>query len=93
MVPQKRYKPHTSSDRRRYVDEVNLEPSIHFYMQKPDEEGILLRDAMHARFARLVGRDEPMFQERGPSISVRLNVSLAPYSFAVAHTYLSMYWS
>jgi len=73
LVPQKRYKPHTSSDRRRYVDEVNLEPSIHFFMQKPDEEGIPLRDAMHGRFARLVSRDEPMFQERGPSISVRIN--------------------
>jgi hypothetical protein len=72
-VPQKRYKPHTSSDRRRYVDEINLEPSIHFYMQRPDEEGIPLRDAMHGRFARLVARDEPMFQERGPSISVRIN--------------------
>jgi len=72
MVPQKRYKPHTSSDRRRYVDEVNLEQSIHFYMHKPDEEGIPLRDAMHGRFARLMGRDEPMFQERGPSISVRI---------------------
>jgi len=73
MVPQKRYKPHTSSDRRRYVDEVNLEPSIFFYMQKPDEAGIPLRDAMHGRFAHLVARDEPMFQERGPSISVRIN--------------------
>jgi hypothetical protein len=83
MVPQKRYKPHTSSDRRRYVDEVNLEPSIHFFMQKPDEEGIPLRDAMHGRFARLVSRDEPMFQERGPSISVRINVSLTPRSFTV----------
>src|SRR5258708_12678467 len=74
MVPQKRYKPHTSSDRRRYVEEVNLEPSIHFYMAKPDELGIPLRDALHGRFAKLVGRDEPMFRERGPSISVRLNV-------------------
>jgi len=73
MVPQKRYKPHTSSDRRRYVDEVNLEESIHFYMQKPDEEGISLKDAMHGRFVRLISRDEPMFQERGPSISVRIN--------------------
>jgi len=73
MVPQKRYKPHTSSDRRRYVDEVNLEPPINFYMQKPDEEGIPLKDAMHGRFARLALRDEPMFRERGPSISVRLN--------------------
>jgi hypothetical protein len=73
MVPQKRYKPHTSSDRRRYVEEVQLEPSIFFYMSKPDELGIPLRDALHGRFAKLVGRDEPMFQERGPSISVRLN--------------------
>jgi hypothetical protein len=84
MVPQKRYKPHTSSDRRRYVEEVQLEPSIFFYMSKPDESGIPLRDALHGRFAKLVGRDEPMFQERGPSISVRLNVSLTPHSFAVS---------
>jgi hypothetical protein len=84
MVPQKRYKPHTSSDRRRYVEEVNLEPSIHFYMAKPDELGIPLRDALHGRFAKLVGRDEAMFKERGPSISVRLNVSLTPHSFAVS---------
>jgi len=73
MVPQKRYKPHTFSDRRRYVDEVVLEESVHFYMQKPDEVGIPLRDAMHGRFAYPVQRDEPMFQERGPSISVRIN--------------------
>jgi len=79
MVPQKRYKPHTSSDRRRYVDEVVLEGSIHFYMQKPDEAGIPLKDAMHGRFARLVQRDEPMFQERGPSISIRINVGITPH--------------
>lgn len=76
MVPQKRYKPHTSSDRRRYVDEVNLEPSIDFYMSHSDELGIPLKDALHGRFAKLVGRDEPMFQDRGPSMSVRINVSL-----------------
>ena len=83
MVPQKRYKPHTSSDRRRYVDEVNLEQSISFFMQRPDEEGIPLRDAMHGRFARLLSREEPMFKERGPSISVRINVSPALHSKAV----------
>jgi hypothetical protein len=76
MVPQKRYKPHTSSDRRRYVEEVQLEPSTYFSMSGPGELGIPLRDALHGRFAKLVGRDEPiLFQERGPSISVRLNVS------------------
>ena len=76
MVPQKRYKPHTSSDRRCYVEEFQPEPSIYFYMSKPDELGIPLRDALHGRFAKLVGRDEPMFQDNRPSISVRLNVSL-----------------
>jgi hypothetical protein len=86
MVPQKRYKPHTSSDRRRYVDEDHFEESIHFYMQKPDEAGIPLRDTMHGRFARLVARDEPMFRERGSSISVRLNVSLAPHGLPVLPT-------
>ncbi len=83
-MPQKRYKPHTSSDRRRYVEEVNLEPSIHFYKENPNESGIPLRDALHDRFVKLVGRDEPMFKERGPSISVRLNVSLNPRSFAAS---------
>ena len=93
MVPQKRYKPHTSSDRRRYVDEVDLEPAIHFYLQKPDEAGIPLRDALHGRLARLIGRDEHMFKERGPSISVRINVSLTPHSFAVSpiYQYLMLY--
>src|ERR1700757_2599804 len=86
MVPQKRYKPHTSSDRRRYVDKVDLEPAIHFFMQKPDECGIPLRDALRGRFARLVLRDEPMFKERGPSVSVRINVSLTQHSFSVSCT-------
>ena len=84
MVPQKRYKPHTSSDRRRYVEEVQLDPSIYFYMSKPGELGIPLRDALHGRFAKLVGRDDRMFQERGPSVSVRLNVSIISRSFAVS---------
>jgi hypothetical protein len=83
-VPQKRYKPNTSSDRRRYVDEVQLEPCINFYMSNPDELGIPLRDALRGRFARLVGRDEPMFKDSGPSISLRINVSPAPHIFAVS---------
>ena len=87
MVPQKRYEPHTASDRRRYVDEVDLEPAIFFFMQKPDESGIPLTDALHGRFARLVGRDEPMFRERGPSFTVRINVSDTPHSFAVSGTF------
>jgi hypothetical protein len=85
MVPQKRYKTHTSRDRRCHVDE--LEPAIYFNMQKLDELGIPLRNALHGRFARLVGLDEPMFKKCGPSISVRINVSLIPHSFAMSRTY------
>jgi hypothetical protein len=84
MVPQKRYRPLTSTDRRRYVDEVQLEPCINFYLSKPDELGVPLRDALHGRFARLVGRDEPMFKDRGPSITLRINVSLTPHIFSVS---------
>ena len=73
LIPQKRYKPHTASDRRRYVEEIALEEPIPFYMQKPDEQGIPLKDAERNRFGRLIGRDDTMFEHCGPSISVRLN--------------------
>lgn len=68
------YKPHTSSDRRRYVEEVTMDEPIVFNVEHPDEVGILLVDAMHMRVKRLVGRDETVFQGRGPSVSVRLEV-------------------
>lgn len=71
-VPQKTYKPHTQSDRRRYVEEVELEPPIMFFLQGPAECGIPLRDALTGKYIRLAGRDDPMFRERGPSVSIRL---------------------
>lgn len=71
-VPQKMYKPHTQSDRRRYVEEVELEPPIMFILQGPTECGIPLRDALTGKYIRLLGRDDPMFRERGPSVSIRL---------------------
>lgn len=74
-VPQKMYKPHTQSDRRRYVEEVELEPPIMFCLQGPGECGIPLRDALSGKYIRLAGRDDPMFRERGPSVSIRLKVT------------------
>ncbi|KAK0238872.1 hypothetical protein EDD85DRAFT_1022330 [Armillaria nabsnona] len=72
FVPQIMYKPHTSSDRRRYVEEVNLDPPIYFWVQDPSECGLALSDALHSRVRRLIDRDEPMFKDRGPSVSVRI---------------------
>jgi hypothetical protein len=77
-VPQKMYKPHTQSDRRRYVEEVELEPPIMFYLQGPGDCGIPLRDALTGKYIRLTGRDDPMFRERGPSVSIRLKVASLP---------------
>jgi len=74
MVPQTRYRPHTSGDQRRYVDEVNLQEPIYFFLSSPGgpKPGIPLRDAITSKFMRLNNRDEQLFQGCGPSISVRL---------------------
>ncbi|KAF5373259.1 hypothetical protein D9615_007457 [Tricholomella constricta] len=72
FVPQKMYIPHTNSDRRRYVDEIELQSPIYFWMQDPEECGFPLADALHSRVRRLQFRDEPVFEGRGPSISVRI---------------------
>ncbi|KAH9940945.1 uncharacterized protein BXZ73DRAFT_42374, partial [Epithele typhae] len=81
FVPQKTYKPHTLSDRRRYVEEVNLEAPIMFLTHGPHGCGIALEDAIKQRYSRLEGRDDPMFEGRGPSVSIRLNwPGYAPWS-------------
>ncbi|KAJ6496782.1 hypothetical protein DFH09DRAFT_1252283 [Mycena vulgaris] len=72
FVPQLMYKPHTNSDRRRYVEEVDMEAPIHFWVENPSECGIPLSDALHSRVRRLLKRDETVFEGRGPSVSIRL---------------------
>ena len=74
LVPQTTYRPHTLSDRRRYVEEVDLEQPIMFYSHGPDGCGIPLEDAIKAKFSKLRDRDDAMFEGRGPSVSIRLNV-------------------
>ncbi|KAI0658025.1 hypothetical protein C8Q70DRAFT_255596 [Cubamyces menziesii] len=75
-VPQPDYKPHTQSDRRRYVEQVDLEAPILFWTHSPEALGISLKEAFCSRFMKLVDRDDPMFEGRGPSVSIRLNVCL-----------------
>ncbi|KAI0794002.1 hypothetical protein C8Q74DRAFT_1193223 [Fomes fomentarius] len=81
LVPQKTYRPHTMSDRRRYVEDVHLEPPIMFYTHSPFGCGISLKDALSSKFSSLEGRDDSMFAGRGPSVSIRLNwPGYAPWS-------------
>ncbi|KAH6915845.1 hypothetical protein BKA70DRAFT_471389 [Coprinopsis sp. MPI-PUGE-AT-0042] len=72
FIPQYIYRPHTNSDRKRYVEEVTLSNPLYFAMEGPQEFGIPLSDALHSRVKRLVGRDTPVFEGRGPSVSIRL---------------------
>ncbi|KAI0825850.1 hypothetical protein BC629DRAFT_1269922, partial [Irpex lacteus] len=72
IIPQKLYRPNTQSDRRRYVEEVELEQPIMFYSANGETCGIRCTDALSSRFAGLHGRDDPMFEQRGPSVSIRL---------------------
>lgn len=81
-IPQTIYRPPTASDRRRYIDDVELEPSIVFETNRCPYPGFSLGDALKSYFIDLKGRDDLMFVNRGPSISIRLQVSspLLPFS-------------
>ncbi|KAF4609977.1 hypothetical protein D9613_010564 [Agrocybe pediades] len=72
FVPQLMYKPHTTSDRRRYAEEVLLEDPLYFVCEDPQEYGISLKDALHSRTRRLRDRDQVVFEDRGSSVSIRL---------------------
>lgn len=72
FVPQQMYKPHTNSDRKRYVEEIVLDAPIYFWMSDPEECGIPLTDALHSRVKRLQNRNCSVFEGRGPSVSIRL---------------------
>ena len=69
------YKPHTTSDRKRYVEDVLLEAPIYFFVEHSGQCGIPLHDALHSRVKNLVNREQVVFEGRGPSVSIRLEVS------------------
>lgn len=90
FVPQQMYKPHTNSDRKRYVEEIVLDAPIYFWMSDPEECGIPLTDALHSRVKRLQNRNCSVFEGRGPSVSIRLEVSF--YSCIETSQCWSLQW-
>ncbi|KAF8631914.1 hypothetical protein AX15_002171 [Amanita polypyramis BW_CC] len=72
FIPQKMYKPHTTSDIKRYIEQATLDLPIMFWMEGPEECGIPLIDALHSRTRRLQDHDKEVFEGRGPSVSIRL---------------------
>lgn len=79
IVPQKRYKPHAMSDRKRYVEEIELKPTIYFKDSKDGQliDGLPILLIMQNRISGLQGRDDSMLSDCGPSISVRISVSFS----------------
>ncbi|KAG9312927.1 hypothetical protein JVU11DRAFT_6361 [Chiua virens] len=72
FVPQTVYQPYTEADRKRYIREVELQPTILFQSDDPFDMGIRLDDALKQRLKNLQGRDERMFVHCGPSVSIRI---------------------
>lgn len=69
------YKPHTIADRKRYIEAIDLEEPIHFELRHPRDEGISMSDALSGKCKRLESREDSMFEGRGPSVSIRVEVS------------------
>ena len=56
------------------MEDAPLEPPIYFFVKHSGQCGISLHDALHSRVKNLVNREQ-VFEGRGPSVSIRLEVS------------------
>lgn len=74
LVKQRMYRPHTNADKKRYVEDVQLSEPIVFEVHSQEQWGMLLTEAMQPRSSRLVGAEEAVFVDRGPSVSIRIEV-------------------
>ena len=71
IVPQPTYfTPRTQSA----MDPAQLQEPIMFYQTNPDRCGFSCSEALLCRISHLVGRDEPVFTECGPAVSLRILV-------------------
>ncbi|KAG2121140.1 hypothetical protein BD769DRAFT_1361529 [Suillus cothurnatus] len=72
FIPQSIYQPYTEADRVRYIEKAGLKEPIIFRMTHPDQWGIGLEDAFRAKMQNLLDKDDSMFEDCGPSVSIRL---------------------
>ncbi|KAG2042453.1 hypothetical protein BDR03DRAFT_559114 [Suillus americanus] len=71
-VPQRVYQPRGETEREKYVHKANLSLPILFFVEKPSELGISLKDVLQKKLRRLSDRDDLVFEGGGQSISVRI---------------------
>ncbi|KAG2129216.1 uncharacterized protein EDB93DRAFT_1256343 [Suillus bovinus] len=71
-IPQSIYQPYTEKDRVRYIEKADLKEPITFKTAHPDQWGIVLEDALKAKMKNLIDKNDNMFENCGPSVSIRL---------------------
>ncbi|KAG1746699.1 uncharacterized protein EDB91DRAFT_1049303 [Suillus paluster] len=71
-IPQTIYQPFTEADRVRYIEKAGLKEPIIFMTAHPDQWGIPLEDALKAKMEDLLDKYDSMFEDCGPSVSIRL---------------------
>lgn len=76
FVPQTVYQPYTEADRKRYIRDVELQETIFFHTDSSIELGISLDDALRQRLRHLKDKDDRMFVNCGPSVSIRIQACI-----------------
>lgn len=71
-IPQTIYQPYTEADRVLYIEKADLKEPIIFKTAHPDQWGVSLDDALRAKLKDLLDKDDNMFENCGPSVSIRL---------------------
>ncbi|KAG1869526.1 hypothetical protein F4604DRAFT_888023 [Suillus subluteus] len=71
-IPQTIYQPYTEADRVRYIEKADLKEPIIFRTAHPDQWGIALEDALKTNMKDLLDKYDNMFENCGPSVSIRL---------------------
>ena len=90
-IPQTIYQPYTEADRIRYIEKADLKEPILFQTAHPDQWGIALDDALKAKMKDLVSRDDNMFENCGPSVSIRLQVT-SILARSIVSSYAHLQW-
>ncbi|KZT27837.1 hypothetical protein NEOLEDRAFT_1130325 [Neolentinus lepideus HHB14362 ss-1] len=73
IIPQRMYKPQAANDKKRYIDEIRFDAPIIFRMSGASEDGITVHEALHGHLGNLQNKDDEVFINCGPSVSIRLN--------------------
>lgn len=88
FVPQTVYQPYTEADRKRYIRDVELQETIFFQTEDSSELGVSLDDALRQKLRHLKGKDDRMFINCGPSVSIRIQACFEHFPSSLINVFL-----